>query len=142
MRTRTAVLASLATAVAVGFLFTGPLLAENVEGLDASAYPLGPQVQALAEAVRGPLSRPVGGLVVGYGALLVLAVALAPRQSVVSSGLAADRGPERAARRPAAVTVSPDVLACRHRRCVARGAWRERSPGSEISAFDRTRRPG
>ncbi len=74
MRTRTTVALSLAAAVAMGFLFTGPMLAETVEGLDASAYPLGPEAQALAEAVLGPLPHAVAGLVVGFGGLLLLAL--------------------------------------------------------------------
>jgi len=74
MKTRNVVLACLGLALVVGYLWTGPLLYQSIKGFDPSAFPLGPQVQALADALAGPFPHAVSGLVVGVGALLSLAV--------------------------------------------------------------------
>ncbi|MDJ0789075.1 MAG: aldo/keto reductase [Myxococcota bacterium] len=74
MTTRNAVLISLVVAAIVGFVWTGPMLFDTIEGLDTSAYPMGAAAQALADAVAGPLPNAVAGLVVGMGTLLVLAI--------------------------------------------------------------------
>ena len=74
MNTRNVVLTSLAAAVALGFFLTGPLLYKSFIGLDPSGFPLGVQLQALADAVAGPFKNAVSGLVAGIGALLCFAV--------------------------------------------------------------------
>ena len=74
MGTRNIVLTSLAAAVALGFFFSGPLLYKSLIGLDPSGFPLGVQLQALANAVAGPFSNTVSGLVAGFGTLLCLAL--------------------------------------------------------------------
>jgi predicted aldo/keto reductase-like oxidoreductase len=72
VKTRHVVIPCLVAALVLGWAWTGRLLDQTIIGLDASAYPLGAKLQALADAVAGPFTNTVAGLVVGFGALVVL----------------------------------------------------------------------
>jgi len=73
MKTRWVVLACLGLAALVGFAWSGPLFYRNVIGLDASGFPLGPQIQAVADAVAGPFRHAIPGVVLAFAGLLAVA---------------------------------------------------------------------
>lgn len=75
MNARTLAIVFLLLGLVLGFTVTGPLLYESFVGLDPSGFVLGPQLQALAEAVAGPLPKSVSGLL--GGALVLLLAGLA-----------------------------------------------------------------
>jgi predicted aldo/keto reductase-like oxidoreductase len=74
MRTRNVVLVCLVLAFALGLAWSGPVLYRSIVGIDASGYPLGNSIQAAADAVAGPFSRSVAGIVLSIGALVLFAL--------------------------------------------------------------------
>jgi hypothetical protein len=72
VKTRSLVILWLAVALVLGYAWTGRLLDQTIIGLDASAYPFGPSLQALADAVAGPFTNTVAGLIAGFGVLVVV----------------------------------------------------------------------
>jgi uncharacterized protein len=73
MRTRSAVLLSLALALGLGFAVTGPLLYRTPIGLDASGFPAGGAIYGLVAAVSPGANGSVVGLVWTVVSLLALA---------------------------------------------------------------------
>jgi aryl-alcohol dehydrogenase-like predicted oxidoreductase len=76
MKTRIAVPISLGLAAALGYAWVGHLLEQNIIGIDASGFPFGPHLQALADAVAGPFQNAIPGVILGVGALVLLAIAV------------------------------------------------------------------
>jgi hypothetical protein len=71
LQTRYIVLGWLAFAALVGFFVSAPNFYFNIIGLDASAFALGPTIQSFFP----DLSNAVGGVVIAFGALLLVLVA-------------------------------------------------------------------
>ncbi len=71
MKTRIAVIASIVVALVAGLTFAGEWIYLSVLGLDPSAFPGGVFFQSLMPNA----SNAIGGLVVGLGAILLIAIA-------------------------------------------------------------------
>ena len=71
MKTRIAVLATILVALLAGLTFAGEWIYLSVLGLDPSAFPLGEWTQKLAPGA----SKAIGGVVAGFGTILLIAVA-------------------------------------------------------------------
>ena len=78
----------------LGYFVSGRLLDANVIGLDETAFLFGPQLQDLADAVAGPFSNAIPGVILAVGALLLFAIAsfFAVRASARRPATAADPG--------------------------------------------------
>jgi aryl-alcohol dehydrogenase-like predicted oxidoreductase len=74
MRTRTAVVFSLAFALLVGFTWTGAVLYKSLIGLDPSNFPGGDAMQALALRADPELQTTVAGAVLVLASLLAVAI--------------------------------------------------------------------
>jgi hypothetical protein len=71
LETRYVVLGWLAFAALVGFFVSAPNFYFNIIGIDASGFALGPTIQGLVP----DLKNAVGGVVIAFGALLLVLVA-------------------------------------------------------------------
>jgi hypothetical protein len=71
LETRHVVLGWLAFAALVGFFVSAPNFYFNIIGLDESGFALGPTIQAFVP----DLKNAVGGVVIAFGALLLVLVA-------------------------------------------------------------------
>jgi hypothetical protein len=94
MKARHVFLLCLVLAAALGYAVSGRLLDANVIGIDESGFLLGPELQKLANAVAGPFSNAIAGVILGVSALLLFAIAsfFAVRASARRPASGADPG--------------------------------------------------
>jgi predicted aldo/keto reductase-like oxidoreductase len=72
-RPRNAALLWLVLAALLGFFVSAPYFHRNLIGLDASGFPFGATLQSIAEMLFPQVQNAVGGIVLAFGALLLVA---------------------------------------------------------------------